>query len=231
MIPIRDDVPSRRIPVVTIGLITANLIVFLYEIALGPGVEPMLARFGTIPYEVMHRVDLPPPTIRPVYLTFLTSMFLHGGYGHIIGNMLFLWIFGDNVEDAMGRVRFIIFYLICGIVAGLSHALVSAGSKVPAIGASGAIAGVLGAYLVLYPRARVLVLIFFGFFIRPAYLPAIFVLGFWFIIQLFSGIASLPGTGGGGGVAWFAHIGGFIAGLALVKPFQKYPPVRRRAAG
>jgi membrane associated rhomboid family serine protease len=226
MIPLRDDVPSRRLPVVTIGLIIANVAVFLYEIALGPGAERLFQYLGTIPYEVMHGVDLPPPTIHPIFLTFFSSMFLHGGYSHIIGNMLYLWIFGDNVEDLMGRIRFIIFYLVCGIVAGLSHVLASSGSQVPAIGASGAIAGVLAAYMVLYPRARVLVLIFFGFFIRSGYLPALLVLGFWFIIQLFSGIASLPGAGRGGGIAWFAHIGGFVAGLALVKLFQKYPPVR-----
>ncbi|KPK71566.1 hypothetical protein AMJ82_00295 [candidate division TA06 bacterium SM23_40] len=227
MIPIRDNVPSRRLPVITIGLLVVNVVIFLYEIALGPGVEGMLMRFGTIPYEVVHRVDLPPPTVRPIYLTLFTSMFLHGSYSHIIGNMLYLWIFGDNVEDLMGKVRFIIFYLICGLVAGLSHVLASPGSQVPAIGASGAIAGVLGAYLVLYPRARVLVLILFGFFFRATYLPAIIVLGLWFIVQLFSGVASLPGAGRGGGVAWFAHIGGFVAGLALVKLFQKHPPVRR----
>lgn len=154
----------------------------------------------------------------PVGATLFSSMFMHGGLLHLGGNMLYLWIFGNNVEDAMTRFRFIVFYLLCGIIATVSHALLNATSAVPLIGASGAISGVLGAYLLLYPRAKVLTLFFFGFFVRMVPTHAMIVLIFWFVIQSFSAVTS---TGGAGGVAWFAHIGGFLAGIALISVFKR----------
>jgi membrane associated rhomboid family serine protease len=212
MIPIRDDNPRGTIPFVTIGLIAINMAVFFYEVSLGSKVEQFILAMGVTPYRIVH-VGL------PAYPTLLTSMFLHGGWEHILGNMLYLWIFGDNIEDFLGKARFILFYLVCGLAASAAHILTQAGSQVPTIGASGAISGILGGYILLYPRARVLTVIPLGYFIRLVRLPAVAVLGFWIIIQLFSGIASLPGAGERGGVAWFAHIGGFVAGLALVRVF------------
>jgi membrane associated rhomboid family serine protease len=154
----------------------------------------------------------------PVVATLFTSMFLHGGFLHIAGNMLYLWIFGNNVEDSMGRMRFIVFYFLCGIVAAYAHALANTASTVPMIGASGAISGVLGAYLLLYPRARVLTLIAFGLYIRTVEVPAMFVLGFWFVLQFLNALVS---AGAGGGVAWYAHIGGFVAGILLIGLFKR----------
>jgi membrane associated rhomboid family serine protease len=161
-------------------------------------------------------------------------MFLHGGWMHLIGNMLYLWIFGNNVEDAMGHVKFVVFYVVCGILAATSHALTDPSSAVPMVGASGAISGVLGAYLLLYPHARVMVLIPLGIFARVMYVPAGFVLGFWFVLQLLSGGMSLGQ--GGGGVAWFAHVGGFVAGMALIGLFKRpnvrfFAPARHRGWG
>jgi membrane associated rhomboid family serine protease len=180
-------------------------------------------QYGAIPAVLFGSESLPPEAaVLPASLTLLTSMFLHGGFMHLIGNMLYLWIFGNNIEDAMGHARFILFYIVCGIAAALTHAWMDPGSAIPMIGASGAISGVLGAYLLLYPRAHVLVLIPLGFFTRMMYIPAGFVLGFWFLLQLLnSGLAA----GGGGGVAWFAHIGGFIAGMILIG-FFKHRSVR-----
>lgn len=219
MIPIRDENPSRAIPLVTIGLIAINMAVFIYEVSLGSRVEQLISTMGVTPYNIVH-VGL------PAYPTLFSSMFLHGGWEHVLGNMLYLWIFGDNIEDFLGKARFIIFYLVCGLAASAAHILTQAGSQIPTIGASGAISGVLGGYILLYPRAKVLTIIPLGYFIRMVRLPAVAVLGFWIVIQLFSGIASLPGAGGRGGVAWFAHIGGFVAGLALVRVFG-----RRRRPG
>jgi membrane associated rhomboid family serine protease len=212
MIPIRDENPSRTIPLVTIGLIAVNMVVFFYEVSLGDGIEQLVSTAGVTPYNIVH-VGL------PAYPTLLTSMFLHGGWGHVLGNMLYLWIFGDNIEDFLGKIRFVIFYLVCGFAASFAHIVTQANSQVPSIGASGAISGILGAYILLYPRAKVLTVIPLGYFIRIVKLPAILVLGIWILLQLVSGIASLPGAGERGGVAWFAHIGGFLAGLALVRLF------------
>lgn len=217
MIPLKDENPSFSFPMLTVGIIGANIMVFIYQLSLGEGLPLFIYRMGLVPYEFIHMTDLPPVTSIPIPLTLLTSIFLHGGLLHLAGNMLYLWIFGDNVEDSMGHLRFLIFYIMCGTIASLLHILVNTDSKVPTIGASGAISGVLGAYLVLYPRARVLTLFFFFFLIRIVRLPAMFFLGVWFLWQLMS--AGL----GGGGVAWFAHIGGFAGGVALVKLF-----VRRR---
>ncbi|MFQ6057615.1 MAG: rhomboid family intramembrane serine protease [Anaerolineae bacterium] len=228
MIPLRDINPTRAFPLVTVFLIVANALVFLYELAL-PSQEALnrfVSAMGVVPYEIIHNVDIPPPSLHPVYLTLLTAMFLHGGFVHIIGNMLYLWIFGNNVEDTMGSLRFLFFYLICGLGAsGAQIGVVAlqanqANSLVPNIGASGAIAGVLGAYLLLFPRAQVDTLLILGYMIRVIRLPAILVLSFWIVIQFFSGIASL-GMPQAGGVAWFAHIGGFVAGVLLINVFRK----------
>jgi membrane associated rhomboid family serine protease len=221
MFPLRDDNPAKTIPVVTWTLIALNVVVFFYQVSLGPSAEQLLVyQYGAIPAVVTgggalsERVAVIPP-----YLSLLTNIFLHGGWMHLRGNMWFLWIFGDNVEEAMGRLRYLLFYLLAGLLASISHVFSDAGSTVPCIGASGAISGVLGAYLLLYPRARVLTLIFLGFFSRLIYIPAGFVLGFWFLLQLLSGGAA--GAGNAGGVAFWAHIGGFLAGMLLVGLFKK----------
>jgi len=230
MIPLRDDVPSKSFPIVSITLIALNVLVFLYEFSLGPHLESFIRSWGATPAffaqmlggaGVVNQFGDPVRPLAPPFLTLFTSMFLHGGWMHLIGNMWYLWIFGDNVEDAMGKFRFIVFYLLTGVVAGVAQILISPHSAIPAVGASGAIAGVLGAYLILYPKARVLTIIPLGWYIQTVRLPALLVLGLWFVIQLFYGLASLPGAGQTGGVAFFAHIGGFVAGLVLVKLFQK----------
>ncbi len=177
-----------------------------------------LAQYATIPGELTAGTDLPPTIPLPLWMTLFTSLFLHGGLFHLLGNMLYLWIFGNNVEYAMGRVRFLIFYLVCGAVASLSQVAISPASPIPLIGASGAIAGVLAAYLMLFPTARVLTLIPIFFFLRLISLPAILLLGLWFLLQIISGAGAL---GSAGGVAWFAHIGGFLAGLVLVFLFRR----------
>ncbi len=233
MIPLRDDNPTETMPVVTVGIIVAATLVFFYQLSLGPEAgQRFVYQFGAIPAVLFGQESLPRGIVAlPASFSLITSMFLHGGLLHLIGNMLYLWIFGNNIEDAMGHVRFIAFYLLCGVIAAMSHALVEPGSVAPMIGASGAISGVLGAYLLLYPRAHVLVLIPLGFFTRLMYIPAGFVLGFWFVLQLISGTASTGG--GGGGVAWFAHIGGFLAGIVLIGFFKRRsvrffnPPPRR----
>ena len=211
MIPISDELPSRRTPVVNWVLIALNALVFVYELFLGQKVDQLYMTWGVTP------LYLADPANHPLaFVTLFTSMFLHAGWAHFIGNMLYLWIFGDNVEDALGRVGYTLFYLAAGIAAGLSQVVVSPSSPVPGIGASGAIAGVLAVYLVLFPSAPVRVLVPGFYFMRVARLPALIVLGFWFVLQLFNGFLSL-GTMhlATGGVAWFAHIGGFLAGLAV----------------
>lgn len=220
MLPLRDVNPTRTFPLVTIALIAVNVLVFIYELILGPQLEGFVQSWAIIPYEITHGVDLPPASIQPIYLTLITAMFLHGGIVHIAGNMLFLWIFGNNIEDAMGSLRFIVFYLLCGLVAAFAQIAVGPNSDIPNIGASGAIAGVLGAYLLLFPRAEVQTLVFLGFFVRLVRLPALLFLGLWFVLQLFSGVAGL-GMEAMGGVAWFAHIGGFIAGIVLINIFRR----------
>jgi membrane associated rhomboid family serine protease len=224
MIPLHDDNPTTLTPFVTIVTIVACVAVFLWQFSLdAPSVKAAILRLGVIPATLIGGKSLPPDLyLIPPEATVVTSMFLHGGWMHLIGNMLYLWIFGNNVEDAMGHTRFIVFYLLCGIAAVLAQALPDPGSTVPMIGASGAISGVLGAYLLLYPHARVLVFIPLGYIVRPVYLPAMVVLGFWFVLQI---INSLLTQQGGGGVAWGAHIGGFLAGMALI-PLMKYRQVR-----
>jgi membrane associated rhomboid family serine protease len=223
MIPLQDDNPSERSPVVTIGFIAICVLVFFYQASLPPQPGEMFVfQYGAIPAILFGQADLPPAIAVgiPAYGTVITSMFLHGGWMHLIGNMLYLWIFGDNVEDVMGHVRFVVFYVTCGILAALSHALTDPTSTIPMVGASGAISGVLGAYLLLFPHAHVLV---FLPGIGMTRVAAGIVLGMWFVMQLLSGGMSIGGPGGG--VAFFAHIGGFVAGMALIG-FFKRPEVR-----
>jgi len=220
MFPLRDDNPATIRPVVTVGLIALNAVIFLYQVSLPPRDGRLFVyQFGAIPSVLLGFSALPPEIAAiPAPLSLITSMFLHGGFMHLIGNMLYLWIFGNNIEDAMGHLRFVAYYLTCGILAAGLHSILSPESTIPTIGASGAISGVLGAYLILYPRAQVLVLFTLGFFVRLVYVPAGIVLGFWFVLQLLSGSLS---SGQGGGVAWWAHVGGFVAGLILVGVFKK----------
>ncbi|HOQ47136.1 MAG TPA: rhomboid family intramembrane serine protease [Bryobacteraceae bacterium] len=217
MIPLRDTQRSSSAPVITTLLIAVNVAVFFYEISLDAfSRNHLIAAFGVIP----DRLD---PT------TLLTSMFLHGGWFHLIGNMWFLWIFGDNVEDTLGHGRYLLFYLLCGVAAALTHVLLNPYSRIPTIGASGAIAGVMGAYLVKFPHARILTLIPIFIFITMYELPASLVLVYWFILQLFSGVGSVAYSQlSGGGVAWFAHIGGFITGMLLIKIFRTRGLYQRR---
>jgi membrane associated rhomboid family serine protease len=199
----------------------ANVLVFLYELSLGRGLERLIMHYGVVPAAVLAwpRSNLP---LAAVALPFLTSMFLHGGWLHLIGNMWYLWIFGDNVEDRLGHFSYLIFYLLCGVGAGIVHTILNAGTDVPSVGASGAIAGVLGAYLVSYPFARVLTLVPIFIFLQVIEIPALIVLGFWFVMQFLSGTASLAVAGGNaGGVAWWAHVGGFIIGMILVSLFPR----------
>ena len=210
MIPIRDQIPTRTVPVVNYLLIAANILVFILQWLAGPDQEALVYQYALIPAQVTAGVDL--GDVADIF----TSMFMHGGLAHIAGNMLYLWIFGDNVEDAMGRGKYLIFYLVGGLVASLTHIFTNPGSTIPTVGASGAIAAVLGAYLVLYPHSRVQTIIPLGYFMRLTLLPASIVLGMWFILQLFSGFLSLGGPDVGG-VAFWAHIGGFVAGVVLAK--------------
>jgi membrane associated rhomboid family serine protease len=215
LIPIRDLNPRRTFPVVTILLIAANVLVFLFELSLGPRLERFLMAAAFIPARAFEEGG---GGLVPEATSALVSMFLHGGWMHLLGNMLFLWIFGDNVEDRLGHVRFLVFYILCGYAATFAHAFFNASSTMPAIGASGAISGVLGAYLFLFPNARIVTLVWLFIFIRFIEIPALVFLPFWFLMQFLSGVASLRATNPAAaeGVAWFAHIGGFIAGPLLL---------------
>lgn len=213
MIPLRDLNPTKRVPVITIILIGLNVLAFLYEQTLSArGMDRFILQYGTVPA----RFTDGSITSTDV-LTLFTSMFLHAGWLHIAGNMLYLWIFGNNIEDRLGIIRFIVFYFLGGIAAAALQIIIDPTSRVPMIGASGAIAGVLGGYIVLYPRAKVQTLIFF-IFIQVINLPAVILLGVWFFLQLINGFLSLD-SGASGGVAFFAHIGGFIAGMVLIRLF------------
>jgi membrane associated rhomboid family serine protease len=217
MIPLRDDNPTTLAPVVTVALMGLCVLVFLWQLSLGPAVEHAILRFGVTP-ALLFGASPPHPLAVPPAATILTSMFLHGGWMHLLGNMLFLWIFGNNVEDAMGHIRFLLFYLACGTVAVFAQAVPAPDSTIPMIGASGAISGVLGAYLLLYPHARVLVLVPLGVLSRLVHLPALLVLGLWFALQLLSSFLADPDAPG---VAFGAHAGGFVAGLVLVLLFKR----------
>jgi membrane associated rhomboid family serine protease len=217
MIPIGDDPPPRRtFPLVTITLIAVNVAVFIYELTV-PDTNALFRSAGVTPLEFATRRDLPPPAPLNNYLTTLfTSMFLHGGFLHIGSNMLFLWIFGDNVEDRLGHLRYLLFYVVCGLGASAAQIYFNLQSAIPSVGASGAIAGVLAAYLVLFPSAQIRTLLFIGFFITVTRVPAIIMIGFWFVTQLLSGVASIGQTEQTAGVAFWAHIGGFVVGVPLV---------------
>ena len=219
MIPFRDNIPSRSFPVINIAIILTNILVFFYELSLGRHLESFIMQYGIVPAAVSQwsQSDLP---FSAVALPFLTSMFLHGGWLHLIGNMWYLWIFGDNIEDRLGHFGYSIFYLLCGLGAGIAHTTLNYDSTAPSIGASGAIAGVLGAYLVSYPFARVLTLVPIFVFLQVIEIPALIVLGFWFLMQFLYGATALASaTGNSGGVAWWAHVGGFIVGMILVSLF------------
>ena len=217
MIPLRDDNPVRATPFVTFGLIALCVLVFVWQLTLSPyAAEAAVYLYGFLPGALFGRVEVEGSVVPPV-LTMFSSMFLHGSFMHLAGNMLYLWIFGDNIEDRLGRGRYILFYLLCGAIAALAQALPDMDSQIPMIGASGAISGVLGAYVVLYPRANVLValpllIVFYTFRV-----PAVLVLGFWFLGQLMSSVVAT----GGSGVAFGAHVGGFLAGLVLIRPFLR----------
>jgi membrane associated rhomboid family serine protease len=236
MIPLRDDVPSRTPPVVTVVLIALNVLAFSYQLSLqfaepsgamrdaAETAQAFMYEFGLVPCRLTRSCpyDFPHPIV-----TIFTSMFLHGGLFHIAGNMLYLWIFGNNVEDTLGHGRFLVFYLGCGVASAVGQTLISPTSDIPMVGASGAVSGVLGAYLLLYPYATIHTLLMFGFFIRFVQVPALIVLGFWILVQFVNGFVSLGIAGSGGGVAWFAHIGGFLAGIVLL--YVMRPRRTRRA--
>jgi len=224
MIPIRDDTPRFSTPYITYFIIALNTVVFLFELSVGAqshrALNGLIYQFGVVPVHFERalagasRFSLP-----ALSLTILTSMFLHAGWLHIIGNMWFLWIFGDNIEDYLGHFPYLLFYLVSGYAASLTHILLNFGSNVPSVGASGAIAGVMGAYFVLYPRARVLTLVPLIFFFTFWWLPAWIFLGLWFVLQFLSGTAtSIAVTGSSsGGIAFWAHVGGFVTGIVLIK--------------
>jgi membrane associated rhomboid family serine protease len=215
VIPLRDVIPSRTTPFVTVAIIAVNALVFAYELMLGDGTNQFLIEFGLVPAFFS-------------WGTVISSMFLHGGLLHFGGNMLYLWIFGDNVEDRMGHGRFLFFYLLCGIAAALAQTLTSPNSLVPMVGASGAIAGVMGAYFVLYPHSRIVTLVPIFIFIQLIEVPAILFLGIWFLMQLVSGVGSIASVAerGGGGIAFWAHAAGFAAGVLGVFAFRR--PERQR---
>jgi membrane associated rhomboid family serine protease len=217
VIPLRDVIPSRTTPYVTIGLIVVNALVFLYEMTLGdPNLEEFILYFGLVPAAFS-------------WVAVLTSMFLHGGLLHFGGNMLFLWIFGDNVEDRVGHGRFVAFYLLCGAAAALAQTAMSPDSVVPMVGASGAVAGVMGAYFVLYPHSRIVTLVPLFVFFHVMEVPAIVFLGLWFVLQFVSGVGSIAAATGGepaGGIAFWAHVAGFVAGVSGVLVFRR--PERQR---
>ena len=209
-LPLRDENPSGKFAVVNVCLLLANIAVFVYELTLTPhAARAMEITYGVIPARIPSWLA-GHGTLEAALLPFLTSMFLHGGWAHILGNMLFLWIFGDNVEDFFGHFIYLFFYLVCGIGSGLLHVFFNLNSALPALGASGAISGVMGAYLILYPRSRILTLVFI--FLVP--IPAVIILGYWFLLQFFAGISSLGATASGG-VAWWAHVGGFLLGMLI----------------
>jgi membrane associated rhomboid family serine protease len=219
MIPIGDYAGERpRFPYVNYALIAINVIVFVVELSKP---DTFISQWGAVPREIVQGTDLPPTIGLPIYVTLLTSVFLHAGWLHLGGNMLYLWIFGDNVENAFGPVKYLLFYLFCGVAANLAQIAVSTDSLIPSVGASGAIAGVMGAYLVMFPGATVRTIIFLGFFFTITYLPALLVIGVWFLLQLVNGVAALgPQTQQEGGTAFWAHIGGLVVGALLAFLFR-----------
>jgi len=223
MLPFRDINPTRNFPLMTVGLIILNALVFVYMLSLASegALAAFINRMAVIPYEYTHQADIGEPSLQPFWLTLFSAMFMHGGPVHLLGNMLYLWIFGNNIEDIMGPWRYLLFYLLCGVIASITHIMIEPASKIPMLGASGAIAGVLGAYLVRFPSAKIDSCVWVLFFIWVVRLPAMLVLAFWFVLQLASGTSSLLTPTEGGGVAWWAHIGGFLAGMVLVFFFAR----------
>lgn len=230
MIPLHDDPPRRIFPAVTIVLIVVNVLAWLYEAGLGRQLDAFVQAYGAVPLEITTGRDLAPPApLGNVYLTLLTSMFLHGGWLHLGSNMLYLWIFGDNVEDVFGHAGYLIFYLVCGVLATFAQIALNPDSTIPSVGASGAIAGVLGAYLVLFGSAQVRTLVFLGPIILLPRIPALILIGFWFLTQLISGVMQIGVAEETGGVAFWAHIGGFVVGVLLALLFRpKAAAVRAR---
>ena len=242
MFPYRDENPTVLVPLITVGIIVLNVLAWL--LVQGAGFNELamansVCNLGLVPGELLGTA--PPGTSVPLsrelacvvdpepsYLTLVTSMFMHGGWFHLLGNMLFLWVFGNNIEDAMGHGRFVVFYLICGLTAAAGQMMVDPDSAIPMVGASGAISGVLGGYLLLYPRVRVHTFVFFGFYMTSIALPAYIMLGYWMLLQLLGGLPALAGVDVGGGVAFWAHIGGFVGGLLLVRLFAKSENLERR---
>jgi len=216
MIPYKDDNPVSIIPFSTILIISLNILVFIMQLMSGEDSKSIVYSYGAIPRNIISFKSNQPI---PPALTIFTSMFMHGGLFHLVWNMLYFWIFGNNIEERLGHVRFIVFYLFCGVVAAFSHALLSPGSNVPMIGASGAVSGMLGAYILLFPMAKIHTLVFLGFYITVIKIPALIVIGFWAIIQVVSGLIS-QGNAAQGGIAFFAHVGGFVAGLSTIKLWQ-----------
>jgi len=224
MIPIRDDVPRSSTPYITYFLLAANVLVFLFELSLGGRSRAaFIYQFGIVPLRIDQGIFGHAP-LDAAFVSIFTSMFLHASWLHLIANMWVLWIFGDNIEDQLGHFPYLIFYVTCGLGAAVLHILFNQGSSIPSVGASGAIAGVMGAYFLLYPAARVLTLVPF-FFVFFVWLPAWIVLGYWFVVQFLSGAAtSITQTTGGGGVAFWAHVGGFVAGAGLIRLFPSRKP-------
>ncbi len=216
MLPLKDNIPTSRFPLVTVGLIAINVIIFIIIYIFGFGGKELFLRYGFVPYNVITAGGWSGEGPLIAGFSILSSQFLHGGLFHIAGNMLFLWIFGNNIEDRMGRMRFIAFYLLCGVVGGIAQIIPDPRSLVPVIGASGAVAGVMGAYLLEFPRARVLTLIWILFFIRLIWLPAFLIILYWIALQVFFQLSS---GGQNGGIAYMAHIGGFAAGLVFFRLF------------
>ncbi len=209
MFPLSDENPTYGPTPLTWGLIGTNILVFIFGFSSSLGPEYLYLNYGLIPYHLTHFPQSAYPTV-------FSSMFLHGGFWHLAGNMLYLYIFGNNIEDKLGTFRFALFYLVCGAIAAFGHIATDVNSEIPMVGASGAISGILGAYLILFPHARVKTLVFLGFFITVARIPAVILLGLWMLFQVVNGLSvSVDGPG----VAWFAHIGGFIAGMVLIRPF------------
>lgn len=220
MIPLRDNNPSERFPFVNVTIIVVCVVAFFYQLMLGRHMEAFLFEYGLVPARYFDRSVAAHFTVGEQALPFLTTMFLHGGWLHLIGNMWILYIFGDNVESALGHAGYLFFYLMCGIMASLIHLVLNFNSSLPTIGASGAIAGIMGAYFVLYPRARILTFVPIFFFFTLIEVPAFVFLGFWFVMQFFSGAFALAG-GNFSGIAWWAHIGGFVAGILLLFLFRR----------
>ncbi len=223
--PLRDELPSRSFPILTIGIILINIGIFVYQAWFGlHGFEFYVNEYGLVPAAITGNpsADLMVRTSFP-FLNFFTAMFMHGGIGHLLGNMWFLWIFGDNIEDVLGKKKFIFFYLLTGVLASVAHIAKNPGSGIPLVGASGAIAGVLGAYFVLFPRQRVLTLAFLGFYVTTFRLRAVWFLGIWFLFQLLNTMV-------GGYVAWWAHVGGFVSGMVLILILKKRSGSYRRVS-